>query len=138
MRDESLHTRQMQGESQRRWFMDDFFELIVWLSESQAIIGFQLVYNKRRSPHALTWCQDVGYGHYKVDDGENRPGMPKAAPILLPDSLFEPQGIGEAFAHASAHMDTTMAQFVRQKIVAYSWPNQSQVAAQKALYYQEY
>jgi hypothetical protein len=122
---EILYTRQMQGESSRRWFWDDFFDLIVWLSASQVIIGFQLVYDKRRAPRALTWCQDVGYGHHKVDDGENRPGMPKAAPILLPDGPFDPQGIGKAFAHASAHMDTAIRQFVQQKIVAYSGPAQS-------------
>jgi hypothetical protein len=119
---EILHTRQFPGEAPYRWFWDDFFDLIVWLSASQAIIGFQLVYDKRRSPRALTWRQDVGYGHHRVDDGETRPGKPKAAPILLLDGPFDPQGIGEAFAHASAHMDTAIAQFVRQKIVAYSRP----------------
>ena len=122
---EIRHTRQMQGESPRRWFWDDCFDLIVWLNASQAIIGFQLVYDKRRSPRALTWCQDIGYGHHKVDDGENRPGTLKAAPILLPDGPFDPQGIGEAFAHASAHMDTAIAQFVRQKIMAYAGPTPS-------------
>ena len=122
---EIRYPRQIPGEPPCRWFMDDFFDLIVWLSASQAIRGFQLVYDKRRSPRALTWRQDVGYWHHKVDDGENRPGKPKASPILLPDGTFDPQGIGEAFAHASAHMDTTIAQFVRQKIVAYAWRTQS-------------
>jgi hypothetical protein len=123
---EIRHTRQIPGESPRRWFWDDCFDLIVWLSASQAIIGFQLVYDKQRAPRALTWRQDGGYGHHTVEDGENRPGKPKAAPILLPAGPFDRQGIGEAFAHASAHMDTTVAQFVRHKIVAYAGPTLSQ------------
>ena len=122
---EIRHTRQIPGESLRRWFWDDCFDLIVWLHTSQALMGFQLVHDKQRSPRALTWRQDVGYEHHKVDDGENRPGKPKAAPILLPDGSFDRQGIGEAFAHASAHMDTAIAQFVRQKIVAYAGPTPS-------------
>ena len=78
------------------------------------------------SPRALTWRQDIGYGHHKVDDGENRPGKPKAAAILLPDGPFDRQGIGEAFAHASAHMDPAIAQFVWHKIMAYAGPTPSQ------------
>jgi hypothetical protein len=123
---EIRHTRQIAGESPRRWFWDDCFDLLVWLNAAQAIMGFQLVYDKRRSPRALTWRQDIGYGHHKVDDGENRPGKPKAAPILLPDGPFDRQGIGEAFAHASAHMDPAIAQFVRHKIMAYTGPTPSQ------------
>jgi hypothetical protein len=119
------HTRQIPGEPHRRWFTDAFFDLIVWRSASQAILGFQLAYDKRRSHRVLTWRQGVGYAHNKVDDGENRPGKPKASPILLPDGTFDPQGIGEAFAHASAHVDPHIAQFVMQKIVEYAGPSQS-------------
>ena len=120
MLSEIPHIRQRHGESPRRWFEDDFFDLIVWLNASQAILGFQLVYDKGRAPRALTWCQDDGYGHYQVEDGEPRPGQPKAAPLLRPDGPFDRHGIGEAFAYASAHIDPAIAQFVRHKIGTYA------------------
>src|SRR5262249_16949432 len=123
---EIRYTRQLDGASPRRWFWDDCFDLLVWLSASQAILGFELVYDKQRLPRALTWRQDVGYGHHTVEDGEQRPGQPKAAAILLPDGPFDRQGLGEAFAHASAHMDTAIAQFVRDNIVAYAGPTLAQ------------
>ena len=117
---EIRHPRQMPGESPRRWFRDDFFDLLVWCNASQAILRFQLVYDQYRTPRALTWRQDVGYRHHTVDDGETRPGKAKASPLLLPAGPFEPAGIAEAFAHASAHIDSTVAQFVRHKLMAYA------------------
>jgi len=128
MLSEIRHTRQMAGESPRRWFWHDSFALLVWLNAAQAIMGFQLVYDKQRAPRALMWRADVGYGHYKVDDGDNRPGKPKAAAILLPDGPCDRQGIGEACAHASAHLDPAIAQFVRHKIMAYAGPTPSDLS----------
>lgn len=119
------HTRQRYGEPPRRWFGDDFFDLIVWLDASQAILGFQLVYDKGHTPRALTWHQDGGYGHHQVEDGETRPGKPKATPILRPVGPFDRHEIGEEFAYASAHIDPAIAQFVQHKIGAYAGPTPS-------------
>lgn len=123
---EIRHLRQIPGEAPRRLFMDNCFDLIVWFGASQAIMGFQLVYDKAGAPRALTWHQDGKYSHNRVEDGESRPGKGKASPILLPDGPFDPRGVGEAFAHASTHIDSTVAQFVWQKLVAYAGgPHQS-------------
>ncbi len=122
---EIRHTRQIRGEAPRRWFWDDCFDLLVWLNAAQAIMGFELVYDKRRAPRALTWRADVGYSHHKVDDWDNRPGKPKAAAILLPDGPWDRHAIAEAFAHPSAHMDPAIAQFVRHKILADAGPSPS-------------
>jgi hypothetical protein len=119
---EIRHTRQRDDEGPCRWFADDFFDLLVWGTTAQAIAGFQLVYDKRRAPRALTWHQDLGYGHARVDDGAHRPGKPKATPLLLPDGSFDCPGLGEAFAHASARLDPALAQFVQHKIEAYPGP----------------
>jgi len=36
------NVRQIKGESKRRWFSDDYFDLIIWLDETDEIVGFQL------------------------------------------------------------------------------------------------
>ena len=33
----------------RRWFLDDYFDLIVWYNNSHDIEGFQLCYDKKYS-----------------------------------------------------------------------------------------
>ena len=68
---EYKRVRQIKGEAQRRWFSDDFFDLIVWFDESKNIVGFQLCYDILKISRALTWHQDGGYSHNRVDDGEN-------------------------------------------------------------------
>jgi hypothetical protein len=74
--------RQIKGESRRRWFDDDYFDLIVWFGEEDEIVGFQLCYDRRGEQKAFTWQQEFGYMHHRVDQGEDKPGKLKATPIL--------------------------------------------------------
>ncbi len=43
---ELKQVRQHKGEPRRRWFNDDYFDLIVWFSEKDSISGFQLCCDK--------------------------------------------------------------------------------------------
>ncbi len=45
----------------RRWFADDFFDLIVWYDPDGRLDGFQLCYNKSFDEHAFTWRRDSGF-----------------------------------------------------------------------------
>jgi len=58
--------KQHQDDRFRRWFADDYFDLIVWYDERQEICGFQLCYEKSRAEHALTWRADAGYAHHRI------------------------------------------------------------------------
>lgn len=64
---------EMEGDLKKRWFGDSYFDLFVWLDESDSIVSFQLCYDKPRDEHALTWKKPSNYYHQRVDDGENRP-----------------------------------------------------------------
>ncbi|HSO19827.1 MAG TPA: hypothetical protein VLT88_10235 [Desulfosarcina sp.] len=120
------NVRQIDGEPRRRWFHDDDFDLIVWLGPDDGmkirdrIIGFQLCYNKSETPRALTWYARSGYAHCRVDDGESKPGKYKAAPILLQNGPFTQNGIAGRFMDASRKIDTEIAAFVHEKIIAYT------------------
>jgi len=70
----SEYVRQKKGEPHRRWFADEYFDLLVWEDETGEIVGFELSYDKNRDQRALTWEKQKGYHHFKVDDGESRPG----------------------------------------------------------------
>jgi hypothetical protein len=117
---EIKNVKQYDGEPQRRWFVDDYFDLIVWLSKSNEVIGFQLCYDKMKNQHALTWHKNSGYIHNRVDDGEHKPGKYKATPVLVTDGTFEAEAVAEIFKWESRNMDKELAQFISQMLKEYS------------------
>lgn len=117
---EIRNVKQYGGEPQRRWFVDDYFDLIVWLGEGKEIIGFQLCYDKLKNQHALTWHKHSGYIHNRVDDGEHKPGKYKATPVLVTDGRFEAEAVAEIFKRESKTMNKELARFIYQKLRKYS------------------
>ncbi|MEW5725288.1 MAG: hypothetical protein AB1896_19395 [Thermodesulfobacteriota bacterium] len=117
---EVAHVRQIEGESRRRWFNDEYFDLVVWLDDRGEISGFQLAYGRGRGERALTWRRGRGYRHDGVDDGEPGPWTRKMSPILVADGEFPRDEIAEAFERESARMDPEVAEFVRRKLREYS------------------
>ncbi len=93
--------RQVEGEPFRRWFSSPDLDLIVWIDEREAVVGFQLCYDKLRGERALTWRQGRGYDHMGVDDGESGPGQFKSTPILVADGFFDRQRVTGLFLESS-------------------------------------
>ena len=118
---EIQHVRQINGEPARRWFSDEFFDLIVWF-DNEGITGFQLCYDIRRDERALTWRKGHGYTHDRIDQGEARPEMPgmrKSTPILVIDGIFDYKNIAVRFKEESKEIDSTVAEFVYKRILHY-------------------
>ncbi len=111
--------RQIQGEARRRWFGDDFFDLIVWFDEENNITGFQLCYDIFKASRSLTWHQNTGYSHNRVDDGEDRPGKMKASPILVANGIFEYKKIARKFRQESRQLESRIVTLVYDKIMGY-------------------
>jgi len=74
------------GGRRRRWFRSAKQELIVWFSEDDSMWGFQLCYDLDKQEKALTWTQDQGFSHERVDDGEDVGLRHKRTPILVIDA----------------------------------------------------
>jgi len=116
---EFRNVRQIEGEAKRRWFFDDYFDLIVWVDEQEEIVGFQLCYDILKMQHALTWHKPSRFSHHRVDDGEDRPGKPKSSPVLIADGHFEYHMIAEKFRKASENIEARVAAFIYEKIRHY-------------------
>ena len=113
--------RQIEGEGQRRWFFDDFFDLIVWYTEEGGKFeGFQLCYDKQDLERALTWTRENGYKHNKIDDGEAMAGRSKMTPILVQDGLFDKETITDRFKSVSETVPEDILSFVIEKLEAFS------------------
>lgn len=117
---EIRNIRQNEGEPRRRWFIDDYFDLVVWLNNDEEIQGFQLCYNKAKNQHALTWHKESGYMHNRVDSGEDKPGKPKGIPILVTDGFFDYEEVAEIFKKESRNIDDNISELVYKKILQYS------------------
>lgn len=115
--------RQVPGEGFRRWFTDQYFDLIVWYEgadPSGPITGFQLCYDKSSRERALTWRRGTGFAHEKVDDGEGGHALAaKMSPILVPDGIFDAAGVAKRLAAHTAEMDSSVAAFVLETVEGY-------------------
>jgi hypothetical protein len=117
---EVRHVMQFPGEPRRRWFSDEDFDLIVWVDPEDQIIGFQLCYDKEIDQKALTWHNQDGYQHSRVDDGDN-PGKMKASPVLEADRHFDHEGIGRRFRENKGDVPEKIVDCVYEKIMNYSF-----------------
>jgi hypothetical protein len=116
---EAEYVRQFPGEPKCRWFTDDFFDLILWVDESENPVGFQLCYDRRGDSRAITWHKEKGYSHHGVDEGENGALQPKATPILVQDGIFDTTAIYQAFSKAGAGIDQKITKFILERIKNY-------------------
>jgi len=108
---EALHT----AGANRRWFNDDYFDLIVWYGENSRISGFQLCYDRLGHEHALTWREHEGLSHHRIDSGESSP-FKNMAPVLLPDGAIPYESVLEKFQERAANIDETVVRLVLEKL----------------------
>ncbi|MBP7766498.1 MAG: hypothetical protein KA113_15030 [Syntrophaceae bacterium] len=113
------HIKQHKGEPKRKWYESEYFDLIVWFSESHRIIRFQLCYDKNKNEKALTWKVPHEYSHNRVDDGEHGTGAYKSSPVLKADGHFNKDEIAERFIKESGELKKEIIEFVYKKILEY-------------------
>ena len=115
MLNEVPNARQVAGEGVRRWFTDDYFDLIVWYGKDNRPFGFQLCYDKQTRERALTWTPAHGFQHDRVDSGEV-PGHSKMTPIIVADGAFDRDPVAERFRRSSLEIDPQIASFVLERL----------------------
>jgi hypothetical protein len=105
-------------DGKRRWFTDEYFDLIVWIDRDDTVSGFQLCYDKQGTERALTWRKEAGFMHERVDAGETDPARNRT-PILLPDGLFPAEDVTKLFDARAAGIDPAVRSFVTAKLREY-------------------
>ena len=111
--------RQDKGENRKRWFGDEFFDLILWQDREGKIVKFELCYEKELNEHAIIWSEKSGFSHLRVDDGESELGKYKMSPILVADGIFNNIKIAEEFHSRCQSIDKDVSQFIYNKISNY-------------------
>ena len=113
---EAKNVRQIEGEPRRRWFDDEYFDLIVWYDKDDSIWGFQLCYDREKKPRALTWTKKYGYKHTGIDNGEHVWGTSQNTPVLVEDGVFDPGAIGKKLEAAAKELPLQISCFVLKKV----------------------
>ncbi len=116
---EIINVRQISGDKSRRWWFDEYFDLIVWYEDDGHASGFQLCYDKKGYERALTWNEGKGYLHTGIDDGDSFGGGNKMSPILVADGLFGKEAVIARFKEASGGLEEGVFSLVMEKMGAY-------------------
>lgn len=106
----------------RRWFEDEYFQLIVWydMSTGEGMssfgnpYGFQLCYDIENKEKSLTWTEKDGFSHDNVDNSRNGMLIP-SSPIMTADGPLD-KSIEDRFKESATEIDENVTNFVLTKI----------------------
>jgi hypothetical protein len=115
---EMRNVRQETPGQLRRWFFDDHFDLIAWYKAGQ-LLGFQLCYDKPYHEKALTWFQQRGLSHHKVDSGEQSPWHNRSPMLTESDGRTEMGELLDSFRTAHIGVPAELVEAVEIKIREY-------------------
>jgi len=104
-------TVQKRGEPKKRWFTNSNIDLFIWLNEDDEIVSYQLTYSKPNDEKALTWSEEHGFSHLRVDDGA-RPSKHPASPLLVEDGVFNPSKIKSMLKENSGELEPSIESFI--------------------------
>jgi len=109
---EQTEVRQNPGESHRRWFSDDFFDLIVWFDDAGDIILFQLGYDPEGADGLLEWRRPSGLSHFTVDTAGRRPARHARTPFLVPAPAPDVTALVDRFKAEVGSIEPAIVDFV--------------------------
>src|ERR1700761_4117116 len=115
MLSELRNVRQVPGDRRRRWFSDEKLEVVVWYEPDGTIFGFQLCYDLRDTPRALTWTREAGFSHCRVDDGEESV-FSNRTPMLRSGGVYDAVLVRTEFLAAAESMPEAERRFVEAKL----------------------
>lgn len=106
----------------RRWFNDASLDLYIWYDNDYRIIGFQLCYDKDTREYALTYIDNKGFSHDRIDSGEYLVWDMKTP--VLKEHVEDPcDHVIERFIDRSCEVDQKIRQYIVQKLEEYAKPS---------------
>ena len=103
----------------RRWFQDDYFDLFVWTDAKGEINSFQLAYSRTHNEHVLSWKNDQGYQHARIDERRTDDPVLRGTEFMVPSGTFPSYSVAPRFERAAAELDASIRDFVLTKLREY-------------------
>jgi hypothetical protein len=110
------HVAQEDDGYRRRWFLDDYFDLIIWENENREIHSFELTYDLDNAQKSFAWRRGAS-ASYGVDDGESRAGKMKSSAVALAERVAVGKRMPDKFKRRSAGIEERVAEFVHGVIL---------------------
>ena len=110
---ENKTVRQRPDEGYRRWFLNDYFDVIVWYeSAGGELLGFQLCYNRTVDERAFTWQRNKRSSHF-VSSGSDERGVPWiATAVLHGDAGSVPAAVLERLQREQGELDDDLLELI--------------------------
>jgi hypothetical protein len=108
----------------KRWFQDDYFDLIVWIDGDRFIEEFQLCYGRETlGERVFEWRRGRGFQHLKRDEqyGGSLVGEGDTWGLML-DGAMPYVSLKARFAGASADLPEILREFIDAKLDEYARP----------------
>jgi hypothetical protein len=102
----------------KRWFQDDYFDLFTWQNETGQITCFQLCYDRLGNERVISWDNEQGFAHYRVDDGEASPHK-NMSPVFVKDGVFSSQEVMFKFLEAGTQITSEIHTVILKKLQEY-------------------
>tara|TARA_B100000614_G_scaffold75796_1_gene67711 strand:- start:581 stop:964 length:384 start_codon:yes stop_codon:yes gene_type:complete len=118
---ENRSVRQRPDEGFRRWFVNEYFDLIVWYeSRHSELTGFQLCYSRHNNERAFTWQRGKQGSHF-VSSGADQKGMPGiATAVLHGDAGPVPEEVLDRLASEQGDLDNDLLELVTARAREYN------------------
>lgn len=118
---ENKNVRQRPEEGFRRWFLNEFFDVIVWYeSAGGQLLGFQLCYNRTVDERAFTWQRDKRSSHF-VSSGSDERGVPWiATAVLHGDAGAVPRDVLERLQAEQGDLDDDLLDLIVEQARGYN------------------
>lgn len=117
---EATNVTQIDGDPRRRWFWNNYLDLVVWFDDMDEIIGFQLYYDRHGDQAGLTWKEPSGYSQDNFEVREDPAGTYKPEAVIGFESMVRKEKIAEVFRKESLTVDKRIVDFIQKKIMSFS------------------
>lgn len=117
---ENRGVRQRPDEGFRRWFVNDYFDLIVWYEHRDGpMVGFQLCYSRGIDERAFTWNRGTRSSHYVSAGGDERAHW-LATAVLHGDAGPVPQHVVDRLREERGDVEDTLLGVIEREIGDYN------------------
>lgn len=114
--------RQRPDEGFRRWFSNNYFDLVFWYEEEAGeLTGIQFCYGKPYAEKAFTWERSYKSHHYVSEQNKTS----QATGILRGNAGNIPETVVNRFLEESPEMDEALKDLILDKIDEYNLKEKS-------------
>ena len=118
---ENKTVRQRPEEGFRRWFVNEYFDLIFWYqSRNGEMTGFQLCYDRHRDERAFTWERGKQSSHYVSSGGDERGRPWIATAILHGDAGSVPNEVVSRLEMERGELEAELLSLVLERVRVYN------------------